>query len=344
MSPLGAYAMAVGRPAPPFSSSQSEVEPITSSGEGILNIPSEKRAILREISVPIQKLREARNVFYDIQPEDIDGLILHYERWLSENVYLHYKDIDTDKHLFMKGAKRGNDIYRWRVMERVKEKTAFLENFEPIKHRTKTNVLFVTLTFNPSHFMGSLWQCWSKVSYYYNRYISALRKKYGKIWVLRTYEAHQNGFPHIHLLLIFEKYYFNVVWRNGKWRIKEYKDIKKYWKYGISDVMTVGKKGKDGIKCIENYIVKDMLKQYKYNDEKHKISLAMNWLFRKQAFSISGNALYSNSIIQTKPTVEIEGNWVFQGIVTLNFEGDNKPFIYETTEKELQDTLFIDYG
>jgi|GEM_PF-3317966 len=206
----------------------------------------------------------------------------------------------------VKASKRGNDVYRYRVKKRFNE----LFNMPDIKcfeykdrsKNHKTNLAYITMTLDRK---VTLVEAWRLIGVYFNRFMSAISKKYGKVCAIRVWEAHKDRYPHIHVILVFEEYEFTAVWHRGKkktcWRIQEYRDIKKYWKYGWSDVRAIDS-FHGGVKYLSKYISKiviDVDKQYKEktkessksNARKAIRTLALLWIFSKRAFSISRGLL-----------------------------------------------------
>lgn len=192
--------------------------------------------------------------------------------------------------------KRGNEPYARRVKERFDE---VLENMEDIvffdernKHSLpKTRALFVTLTYDPKR-LDSVDESWIAVSADWNRFITALRKKYGKIQTIRCYEAQGNGNAHVHALLLFEENDFSLTYLHGKWRLVNYQTkerlIGKYWSRGYVDVL-----GLPAVKKAVSYIGKYLTKCTKLDEDddyrsKRTKTNALMWIYRKRSFSLSG--------------------------------------------------------
>jgi hypothetical protein len=56
---------------------------------------------------------------------------------------------------------------------------------------------------------------WEEVGQDFNRWISAMRRRYGKISILRSWESHEDGYPHIHCVLLFDECEFKTFFYNG---------------------------------------------------------------------------------------------------------------------------------
>jgi len=214
---------------------------------------------------------------------------------------------------FMKAAKRGNDVYK----ALVQRKFNVLNGIEPIMFFERdwkvkvTNLLFVTLTYGRracddcgKHFKKSLCVCpyckstnvhsvaiseaWDKIGVDFNRFVSNVKKKYGDISILRTWEAHDSFYPHIHAIIAFHNHDFPVFvqkLKNGnKYRIptNDKMLIRGYWHSPNVDIQGVANT-QEAVKEVSKYITKDLC-----SDKGHKTA-AMLSLFNKQSYSISKN-------------------------------------------------------
>ena len=120
-----------------------------------------------------------------------------------------------------------------------------------------------------------------------NLFLSNIRKKYGKILEARTWESTKNGYPHIHLLLLFKDHRFTVIkhYDNKKgdytYRIPyhEKKEISRHWHSNIDIEVVNSIQG--GVKELTKYITKDLC------SKKGDITNAMIWYFQKQSYHIS---------------------------------------------------------
>lgn len=215
---------------------------------------------------------------------------------------------------FIKAAKRGNDVYR----KIVQQKFNVLNKIEPItfferEWETKsTSLLFITLTYGQKvcsscgkHFKKSLRVCpycrsvhvhdvsiaeaWENIGDDFNRFLSNLKKKYGKISVLRSWEAHVSFFPHAHMTIAFHDHDFPVfehIDKDGKktYRVSNYdnKLIRNYWHSPNVDVQGVANT-QEAVNEVSKYITKDLC------SDKGNKTAAMLSLFNKQSYSISDN-------------------------------------------------------
>ena len=188
-------------------------------------------------------------LFHEIYPYSVSEIVDKYSKWVSqvqymilnriENNYVILKRSDDKYKVFnpvgkqayksevfaVKCSKRGNDVYRHRVYRRFKGLSSLVEKtlfFNP-KNRggtKKTRALFVTLTYDTKR--CPFGDAWKKIGVEFNRFMSYVRKKFGKVSCCRVFEAFRNGHPHIHCVLLFEEKEFNVFRdKKGELRIKE---------------------------------------------------------------------------------------------------------------------------
>jgi hypothetical protein len=263
---------------------------------------------------------------------DLEGLTEYYIDWRDDDVYLVLQrqsdnlrllgEIDKET-IAVKCAKRGNDVYRWRVWKRLKFLYDLKDRtiFDPHSTIRKTNALFVTLTYNTK--LSTIQNAWKNIGHDFNNWIRNIRKKYGKISYLRCWESSQRGYPHVHLLMVFHNHQFNVLRIAGKYRIPKKDASKKsaferYW-HSFVDVQAV-RKLKEGITYVTKYL-------FKAHAESHTqvLTFALCWLFQKQSFAVSGSF---HDIIYTKMKIrcrfvqkDLDGNmvdlrivWIYIGI------------------------------
>ncbi|MBA7538069.1 hypothetical protein ES705_30343 [subsurface metagenome] len=230
-------------------------------------------------------------------------------------------------------SKRGNEIYRKKLRERL----GFIHDLEEIhffdfknrSKRHKTQALFITLTYDTK--IANRLEAWEGlkepkvvqrgphvgreymahkkgclcVSCCFNRYITTLREAYGRVSVIRSWEAFGNGYPHVHMVLMFHDHEFEAFFHNGVWRIQGKKggSLEAY-NGGFTDVEALASL-RGGIKYVTKYLFKihralggggqDPLEEEApminfFEASTHgDFTMALMWLFRKRAFSISGD-------------------------------------------------------
>jgi len=176
------------------------------------------------------------------------------------------------------------------------------EKFFSLKDRGNVSspVLFATLEYDANRF--ELNECWNRVGVDFNRWKSYIRHRFGKFAAVRVWEAHESGFPHIHVALVFEKKQFfdgYIVSRKdkGKFRVKgkDFSALRNSWKHVFTDFVLCNSV-KDGFKYAGKYLMKGISAE-KASPKAVK-GLAMCWLNRKRSFSLSGyfSELYTDEI------------------------------------------------
>jgi len=240
------------------------------------------------------RLQAARSWFLrEAEDLDLHGLRQFYRAWRAFDEYLvlqaqtDYGDRIEKRTVAVKCSKRGNDVYLRRVRRRFGVFHGKDGEFFHAKDRVRrSSVLFVTLTMDPKRI--SLHDSWVKVSSEFNRWITGLREKYGDISALRTWESHESGYPHVHVMLIFHGHEFDV-WsqpRKGDgdlvWRIGEKPEFELF--PGFVDVRAART-----FSAVVRYIEKRVLQGTDKAMEKDRgdLTMALLWVFRKRSFSAS---------------------------------------------------------
>jgi hypothetical protein len=254
------------------------------------------------------RLSIARSFFLPLEQGDIPLLLEAFEFWQGYDEYGLIEGESTitgDKlYLAVKCSKRGNDVFA----ERLRRKLGFLHRWSNAEffslksfstHKVvKTRLLWVTLTYDSKR--CSLHQAWLNCMAEYNKWITNLRNKYGKIDVLRFPQPFpsQNGaaygYPHMHLVLLFKETEFSVFPRfeeNSKgetelaFRIKEKYEIEAQGKWhSFVDV-----KALKSARAVSNYVLKYAENVCSGESSKALINSAIMWLYRKQTYSMSGS-------------------------------------------------------
>jgi len=251
---------------------------------------------------------------------DLDRIIEAFIEWATFNEYLIFRKENVHtyekEYKAVKAAKRGNDVYAWKLGKRLKHlfNLPEFEFFNP-KDRNKvqkTKALFMTFTFRREI---SLDQAWEEVRKYFNRTRAGIEKRYGKIDLIRVWEAQSDGYPHIHCIALFRETEFETFFYNGKWRINEKELLTSYWRWGFSDVFALYSIGA-GVGYVLKYVTKvnNALLMEK-RDRKLVLSLALMWIFRKRAFSISrdfGVFLIEEKDDRPRGQVDLEGKSIYR--------------------------------
>lgn len=114
--------------------------------------------------------------------------------------------------------------------------------------------LFVTLTYDHTDSMEGSWRTVSKS---YNRYILSLRRLHGcNVEYLRTIEAQQNGYAHVHAIIQFPDARIRV--ENHKFFDRTlYARWRGLWPKGFSDYQVPIGRGTSQLNYIMKYITKN---------------------------------------------------------------------------------------
>jgi len=238
-------------------------------------------------------LAYARSHFlgYSDRDPDLEGLEKFYVEWRDFTEYIVVQkqtdnlrlegEIDRET-IAVKCSKRGNDVYWWRVWKRIKKLYDLKEQtlFDPHNNIKSSNVLFVTLTYDVKQ--SSISNAWETEGEDFNKWIRNIRKKFGRVSYFRSLEASKKGYPHIHILMIFHDYEFNLIAIGRKYRILEKAEFEKSW-HSFVDVQAI-RKFREGIRYVTKYLTKT-----RNESQIQVLTLALCWLFRKRSFAISGD-------------------------------------------------------
>jgi hypothetical protein len=219
----------------------------------------------------------------------VPEIVERYVEWVNDVKYMILSRWNgSENEVFaVKCAKRGNDVYRSRVSRRfagLRSRAEDLFFFNP-KDRgaKKTRALWVTLTNDTKR--CSFGEAWRNVGIEFNRFMAYARKKFGNVSCCRVFESFENGYPHIHCILLFESTWFSVFRdRKGKFRVHSKKVIAKGWHSNI-DVKAMHSLA-GGFSYLKKYLLKNI--DAEKADSKAAKTLALCWAYRKRAFSVSG--------------------------------------------------------
>jgi hypothetical protein len=226
----------------------------------------------------VQYQLESNQISYD----EVQEL---YQTWVNQDEGFVLQLQYGSKHNFkkrtiaVKCAKRGNDVYRYRVNNRLKLLSNALDSAGIKISSTRANTIFVTLTTAASGL--NIREAWDNIGKRWNRFLSALKKRYGPLDHVRAWESTERGYPHVHAEIIFHEAEFNVFEdKEGRWRIQEKEDMEELWDSFI-DVQVP----KD-VQSAKDYILKEIFK-HGFSINLGIKTLAMLWVFHKRAFSLS---------------------------------------------------------
>ena len=273
----------------------------------------------------------------DFEP-DLRRICRGFLDWTRYPEYMVFKKqhkfTDQIKFKAVLASKRGNKVYAYRQRQKFKAldnipDTEFF-NYRDRGKRHKTRALFITLLYNANELTIS--DAWKQVGSDWNRFITGLRKRFGSIKALRVWESHESGYPHIHAILIFESQDFEAFHLNAHWRVSGKDNLVKDWSHGFSDVEALASTH-GGIKYVTKYMTKlnevgvhgqarDAGEPYqeasmaKVVTNATVLTLALMWVFRKRAYSVSGGFLEaitgmhnSNQVRGQVDLINLESVW-----------------------------------
>jgi len=275
------------------------------------------------------RLNHVRAEFENMRTLSHEELLSIYQEWRDSDEFVVLANVESRKFLAVKCAKRGNDVYRWRIENRFKALDSLSEQIGDIRifsigdERPTTNVLFLTLTFDTKLCDEST--AWNRIGEDWNRQIAYLEKKFGKVSFMRAWEGFKNGYPHIHAVVVFEEHDFEVIehWdteNKSTYRIKEKEGVKGTY-HSYVDVVAVNSVG-GSIRYLTKYLRKTHGRGSGVN-----LTQAQMWLHRNQSFSMSDDflerlrlvykTLHNSKSKQVQSTLNgdiIEVIWQFVGI------------------------------
>lgn len=222
----------------------------------------------------------------------VEEIVEKYKEWVSENTYMilsKWNDKKWKNDVFaIKCSKRGNDIYRHRVENRfvgLSHKAEKLEFFNP-KDRSNdktTCALWITLTYDTK--LCSYKEAWEQIGVEFNAFMAYVRRNFGKVSTCRVFESFENGYPHIHCILLFQEYTFKVFRdTNGQFRVHEKDIIAQGWHSNV-DIKGMSSLA-GGFVYLKKYLLKGI--DFENADSKGLKTLALCWVYRKRAFAVSG--------------------------------------------------------
>lgn len=229
-----------------------------------------------------------------------------FQKWRNQNEYGVLDQIQEDggrKLILFKLAKRGNDVYRFRLLKRLEP---FLRNKQFKLKLAEMHGCFITLTFNPEWVREyGVWDkvvAWKEISKRWNLFLTKLRKKFPYLFLFRVWESTKKGYPHIHFIIYFQEFvYIPQEWLQQQWGAY-------VWIEAIRHPIRTF-----------HYLVKYLIKTHE--DPEHIITLVSLWLFRKRAFSIHllfDLIPYMHNSNSNLCNAQVKFAYLFLGIVILS--------------------------
>ena len=222
------------------------------------------------------------------EPYGVTEIASDYLRWVMDNrwICLLKDEPDTVSYLYLLASKRGNPIYANRVSKRFDEAVCQLHQLSELPSApNQCRIFSLTLTFARNI---SLFDAWKNVGAELNRFKSRLVRCYGKVFLIRVNEAHADGFVHLQCLIIFLERTFRIE-RYPLTPLYMLRLVEKSWGHGFVKLRAMVD-AKQGIMYVAKYCQKTtslVTAQQSKEPDKAILTLALNWYFRKRAFSIS---------------------------------------------------------
>ena len=171
----------------------------------------------------------ARSYFlgYGDRDPDLEGLEKFYVEWRDYNEYIVVQkqtdslriegEIDKET-IAVKCSKRGNDVYWWRVWNRIKKLYHLKEQilFDPHGNIKSSNVLFATLTYDTKHStISEAWEREFRKSWHSHVDVQAIRKfragiRYVTKYLTKTKKVSETQVLTLALCWLFRKRSFAI--------------------------------------------------------------------------------------------------------------------------------------
>jgi hypothetical protein len=239
-------------------------------------------------------------------------------------------------------TKRGNSKHLRKIKRKIKLIQDILKKNRI--NRGKSNIVFLTLTFDRNRFLNNIY-VWNYLSDYINDFLENLKKKLRKKgndieFFIKTYEYHKKDyFPHVHIIMLLNKPLVTFH-HKGKIRFASKRRLFE-WQYGFTDA-EAPKNVKHTLGYLVKYCVKNYFKNYDEienvqdaNENKEEINgiklnkndilLTILWLFRK--FTISHSRIRLD-FIKSELTYS-ENLLKFKGLIIINYTIQFIEFIKE---------------
>lgn len=256
----------------------------------------------------------------------VDDVVSSYRDWLSWVFYVicirfNFSKYDYE-YAFFRGLKRGDNRYSVLTCRRFERLARFGRSLVYFGYGSHGYVrgsgLHVVLEYNAN--LVSLSDAWLRVGVDFNRFMSHIRKLFGMVSVVRVFESHESGYPHIHVLLVFHDYVFSgYSVRKHKhlvYRVfgSDFADLKGCWIHGFSDFEMIDSFS-GGVRYLSKYLIKST--SASLAGVKGIRALAMCWVFHKRSFSVSGS-LFSSECEESEAIRTGHDEITSNGISNLN--------------------------
>lgn len=284
--------------------------------------------------VRIKNIRGRLDIDTEEGLKTLDGLYLKWHldhEYLGLEVTIEEGEKRETTWKALKVAKRGNDVANRILQARFKPLKKMFRESDFSLDGEHTCLLYLTDTYDPGRCTRT--EAWENIGKELNRQLSRLRKKHGKISVLRTWEAFENGYPHVHMLVYFHETSFPYFTHRKKKEPNKGKEthripnfqrkwIADTW-HSFVDVQAVVGNGMDRLDDLLSYIIKfkDSHVDPTTWNKKELRTMSLTWYFGLRQFSVSkgffGNLTKGSCVTQT-PTLQLD--LMGQSITTITYE------------------------
>jgi hypothetical protein len=250
---------------------------------------------------------------------DLSLLVDLYRLWRDQKEYVLFRKIPLEPTKYSRVdwriglcSKRGNPVHAWRLRKRLGwmdeiENEQFFKDEDMARGKAYSPILFATLTYDTKRCSKD--EAWQNIGLEYDRWIHVLRRKFGRISVFRVFQIFDNGYPHIHVLLVFHERKFRVSFKTNEYdpyrrrwilayRIAEKESFEDGW-HSFVDVCSaycvrgavkyakryMTKKKHENDKTLDEYTKK--ARGMQYGDQVSDLDLAVMWLYGKRSFAVS---------------------------------------------------------
>ena len=221
-----------------------------------------------------------------------------YLEWVCQPTYVclygFNQSLQDYEYRWFRSRKRGDSKYalhvesRFDALARIVPETKFF-GFG-VHGSVESRCQYLTLTYARSLGLRDVWR---SVGSDLNRFLSRLRHLYGKLGVVRCWESHDDGFAHVHAVVLFRDHVFSGrSWRSPAGSLSyrvvgvDRDSLKGSWVHGFMDICMMASV-KAGFRYIKKYLSKSVRSDGDSSSKQVK-TLAMCWDSHKRSFSMSG--------------------------------------------------------
>lgn len=235
-------------------------------------------------------LWHARRHYFEYR--NLDLVSEKYIDWVKQDQYLLLRNKEDNTYSFRKCSKRGNEYYRKRTWSKYRRLYELSKTMPPKKERSYSSFAFATFTYAERSIDITM----NRVSRDWNRYITGMRKRYGRISAVRCYECQADGIVHIHAILVFHDSRFKTFLHGKKRRFEKKDEMSELWtkEHGFTDFFAL-----NSWKHSLNYLAKYFMKDLELSTQKEIQSTTLLWIYKKRTYAVS-RRLESHCVTQTK--------------------------------------------